>query len=128
MRTLSIVVVLETRQLFLQVSWVPKRYAIKILAPDRPDQPFDEWVGHWHIRHCLDLLDFEDPKICFPALKLKERVVIRTQIGGRCCSFDDPAEHQADSRAIDGSPVHGESNDSSCTLVHDDHDPVRTKA
>ena len=37
-----IVINLEVLQLALQVELVPKEHVVKILAPDRADQPFDK--------------------------------------------------------------------------------------
>ena len=49
---------------------------------------------------------------------------IGTQVRWRRLSTDDSPEHPTDGWPIDSSFVDGKSNDASCTLVHDDHDPV----
>jgi hypothetical protein len=57
-------------------------------------------------------------------MESEQWVIVGTQVSGWCCAADDPAEHSAHGWAIECSPVDGKSDDSSCALVHDDHDPV----
>ncbi|MGH8508134.1 MAG: hypothetical protein ACREVH_05385 [Gammaproteobacteria bacterium] len=55
---MGIVIVAEFVQLLRQVDRVPKEHPIKILAPNRPDQPFDERMRNRDVGNRLDLLGF----------------------------------------------------------------------
>ncbi len=74
--TSLIVIILEIRQLLMKINGIPEERAIEVFAPDRPDQSFDEWMGHRDIRHGFDFLDLEDPQIREPPVKPKERIVV----------------------------------------------------
>jgi hypothetical protein len=50
-------------QLARQVHGVPEKYPIKVLTPDRSDQPFDERMRDLSVRNRLDLLDFQHAQI-----------------------------------------------------------------
>jgi hypothetical protein len=46
MDAVSIVVSLEVIELSLQIGDIPEQNPVEILAPDGPDQPFDEGMGN----------------------------------------------------------------------------------
>jgi hypothetical protein len=52
-----VVIVLVFFQLARQVHGVPEEYSIKVLMPDRSDQPFDKRMRDRSVRNRLDLLD-----------------------------------------------------------------------
>ena len=66
-----IVIILEICQLLMKINGIPEERAIEVFAPDRPDQSFDEWMGHRDIRHGFDFLDLEDLQISEPPMKPK---------------------------------------------------------
>lgn len=68
---IRVVVVFEFDQLACQVHSIPEEYPIKVLPPDRSDQPFDKRMGDRSIRHRLDLLDLENAQVGQPAVKAK---------------------------------------------------------
>lgn len=124
MRTLTVVIVLETREFSLQILRIPKWHMIEVLAPDRADKSLDERMRNWHVWNGLDFFDLKDAQVGFPAVELEQRIVIRTEVVGRRRTANDPAEHPAGSCSIKRSLVGGEADDSAGALVHDDHDPV----
>ena len=77
MHAVRVVVICECVQLTRQVDRVPEKLAVQIFATDRADQPFDERMRHWRVRNRLDLLELEDAKVGEPAVKAKQRIVIR---------------------------------------------------
>jgi hypothetical protein len=70
-------VIADVPELALEVPRVPEGGMVGSLAPDRPDQSFDEWVGHRHEGYGLDLCDAQNPEAGLPPVELQERVVIR---------------------------------------------------
>src|SRR5580704_17962633 len=74
---ITVVVNLVTIELPLQIALVPKQSLIEAFAPDGPDQPLDESVRTGSAGNGLDLINLKDPKVRPPALKTKQRVVIR---------------------------------------------------
>ena len=51
MDAIRVVIVREFAQLARQIRGVPEEYAIEILAPDRPNQAFDERMRDWSVRN-----------------------------------------------------------------------------
>jgi hypothetical protein len=76
MNAISAVVVLELVQLPLKINRVPEEGAIKILASNRPDQPFNERVRHRGVGHRLDFLDLEHAQVGKPSVESEQRIVI----------------------------------------------------
>ena len=95
MDAIRVAIVPELAQFSRQVHGVPEEYPIKVLTPDRSDQPFDERMRNWHIRNRLDLLDLEDGQVGELAVEAKQRVVVGTQVPGKRLSGDDLIEHPA---------------------------------
>ena len=79
MNAMSIIVVFVFLQLARQVCGIPKEYAIKILAPDCSDEPFDKRMGDRSVRNRLDLLDLNHAQVGEPTAKAEERIVIGTK-------------------------------------------------
>jgi hypothetical protein len=76
-------------------------------------------------RDGFQLGDFKDPQVGAPLPELKQRIVIAAQIERPAIiAGNDFVEHPADSGPVDISGVHSESDDTSCELIDDDHDPV----
>jgi len=64
-------------ELAFEVALVPKPDPIQILAPDGSDQPLDESMQTGRCGNGLDLIDFEYPKVRSPAMKAKQRIMVR---------------------------------------------------
>ncbi len=61
MASAVVVIYFEIAQLPCQIERIPEEHTIKILAPNRPDQSFDERVRNWDVWNRLDLIDLEHP-------------------------------------------------------------------
>ena len=70
---MRVVIISEFIQLPRQVDGVPEEYAIKVLAPDCSDQPFDERMRDRSVGDRLDLLDLEDAQVGEPAVEAPGR-------------------------------------------------------
>src|SRR6516225_9728298 len=62
-RPITVIVLLEFEELHLQVSDRPEERAVETFAPNRSNQPFDEWMRERYVRHRLDFLHVEYPQI-----------------------------------------------------------------
>jgi len=82
MTPILVVKYLVVFELPLEIGLVPKPDPIQILAPNGSDQPLDERMRTWRSGNGLDLIDFEYPKVCSPAMKAKERIVVRGKMPG----------------------------------------------
>lgn len=72
----------------------------------------------------LDLFDFEYSQVGFPAMVLKQRVIIRTQVLGPLMAGSRIVEHAAKHLAINVASMCIEADDPAGVLVHYDHYPV----
>ena len=77
---MDIVIISEFVQFPRQVGRVPEEHAIKILAPNRPDQSFNERMRHRDVRDRLDLLDIAHAQVGKPTVKAKQRIVVATEV------------------------------------------------
>src|SRR5262249_22114670 len=60
------VVNLELDELTLQVTAIPKQHVVEEFSPHRPNQALHEWLGQRYVRHGLDFVDLQNPKIGHP--------------------------------------------------------------
>jgi hypothetical protein len=127
MRAMFVVVLRELDELPLEIIGGPEQQAIETLTPYSPDQPFDNRVGTRHVRHRLDLADVEDPQVRLPLMKPVQRIVVRTEVGGRGLVAGRMIEHPTQRHPVHDTTVHGETHDTSCPMVHNDEHPVRVK-
>ena len=77
MTAILVVEHLVVLELAFEVALVPKPDPIQILAPDGSDQPLDESMRTGRCENGLDLIDFEYPKVRSPAMKAKQRIMVR---------------------------------------------------
>ena len=70
----------ELFQFSRQVRGIPEQYAVKVLTPDRADQPFYEGMGNWDVRNRLDLVDLEYAQVGEPPVESKYRIVVGAQV------------------------------------------------
>ena len=92
--TMGVVIARECVQLSRQVRGVPEEHLIEVLAPDRSDQPFDEWMRHWSIRNRLDLVDLEDAQVGEPAVEAEQRVVVGADVFRSPCALTPLGERE----------------------------------
>ena len=76
------------------------------------------------MRHRLDLINLQKPKIRRPPMRLEQRIVIRTEMSRRAPTVNGGVEHSAEAGAIDHAAVDAESDDATRELVHDHEHPV----
>jgi hypothetical protein len=63
MCSMTVIVPLEIEELHLQISGRPEEHQVQTFAPNRANQPLDEWMRERHVRHGLDFLHVEYPQI-----------------------------------------------------------------
>ena len=98
---MSVVVNLVAVELSFQIALVPKQRLIEVFAPDGPDQALDESMRPGCAGNGLDLINLKDPKVRQPALKTKQRIVIRGKIFRHALSRDCAVEHPADAGTVE---------------------------
>ena len=80
MHAMCVVIVSEFSQLPGEIGDVPEEHAIEKLAPNRPDQPFDERMRHRGVGDRLDLLDLEYAQVGEPTVEAEQWVVIGAEV------------------------------------------------
>ena len=124
MDAIRVVIVLVFLQLARQVHGVPEKYPIKVLTPDRSDQPFDERMRDRSVRNRLDLLDLQHAQIGEPTVKAKERIVIGTEVFRLGSPGGGAIEHAAHRHAINACGGDAKPDDATSEDVHDQHHPM----
>src|SRR5712691_337851 len=76
------------------------------------------------MRHGLDFVDLQNPKIRRPTVRLEQRIMIGTEMSRCAPSMNGAVEHAADVGAIDGTTVHADSDEATGELVDDHEHPV----
>ncbi len=66
MIAILIVVVLELRELSLEIARCPKETMIEEFAPDCADYPFYKRMGHRHVGNRLDFFNLKNAEIGLP--------------------------------------------------------------
>jgi len=84
MASSPVVISPELSQLPLKINRNPEKHAVKALAPDRPDQPFDERVRDRDVRNRLDRIDLQNPQVREPPVKAKQRIVVSAEVFRFC--------------------------------------------
>ena len=74
------VVNLELGKLAFQITGIPEQHLVEEFSPHRPDQALYKGVRQGHVRHGLDFIDLENPKVRLPPVSLEERVMIGAQM------------------------------------------------
>jgi len=71
------------------------------------------------MRHGLDFVDLENPKVRRPTVRLEERIMIGADMPGCALTVDGSVEHAANVDACDGgSSVHANADEATRKLVH----------
>src|SRR6266852_1897662 len=76
------------------------------------------------MRHSLHFVDLENPEVCFPTVRLEERIMIGAEMPRCVLTMDGGVEHAADVGAIDGTTMHADSDEATGERVHDHEHPV----
>ena len=76
-------------------------------------------------RDRFQLVDFKNPQIRFPAMKLEQRIIIGAQVGRDALSGDGMVKHSAQRYPIDRTYLNAEADDPASELIHHDEDPMR---
>ena len=103
---------------------IPEQHMVEEFAPHRPDHALDERVRQRHVRHGLDLVDLENPKVRPPTVCLEQWIMIGAQMSRRALTMDGGVEHATNVDAGDGSAVHADADETTRELVHDHEHPV----
>src|SRR5271157_4368532 len=98
---ISVVVGFVAFELPFKIALVPKQSVIQVLAPYGPDQSLDESMRTGCAGNGLDLINLKYPKIRQPALKTKQRIVIRGEVFRHGLFRDHAIEHPADAGTVE---------------------------
>jgi len=111
--------VAEASQFPGQIHGVPEEDPSEILAPNRPNQPFDKGMRSRSVRNRLDLLDLGDPKVGEPAVEAEQWVMIGAEVSWRGLSSDGVIEHPTYGYAVDVSTFDAKADDAAGEYFHD---------
>ena len=95
MHAMRVVKRLEFGKFSPQIRGTPEGHLVEILAPQGADEAFHEWVRDRRVGHGLDFIDFEYAQIGFPAVELKQWIVIGTERAGSTVPADSGIEQAA---------------------------------
>src|SRR6266496_2397873 len=76
------------------------------------------------MRHGLDFVDLQNPKVRRPTVRLEQRIMIGTETSRCALTMNCGVEHAAEVGAIDRTAVHTDSDEATRALVHDHEHPV----
>jgi hypothetical protein len=71
------------------------------------------------MRHGLEFVDLQNPKVRPPTVRLEERILIGAEMPRCALPMDGRVEHAAAIGGRDGSPVHADTDEATRELVHD---------
>jgi len=63
------------------------------------------------MRHGLDFVDLQNPKVRRPTVRLKQRIMIGTEMSRCTPTMNGGVEHATEAGAIDGPAMHAETDD-----------------
>ncbi|MFT5394401.1 MAG: hypothetical protein ACI8PT_004612 [Gammaproteobacteria bacterium] len=125
MNALSVVLELEVGEFWLKVARVSKQNVIEKLSPSGANQPFNEGMRNPDVGNRFDFVDFQYPQVGLPAMKLKQRVLIGTEISRWTLPIKNVIEHAAHGGPIDVTAMNAEPDYATRELIHEDQYPVR---
>jgi hypothetical protein len=76
------------------------------------------------MRHGLDFVDRQNPKVCPPTVRFEQRIMIGTEMSRCAPTMYGGVEHAAEVGARDRTAMHGDSDEATRELVHDHQHPV----
>ena len=125
MRAMVVEVGPEIEQLVFEICSRPEQRVIQILASNRADQPFHEWMGQGNVGDGLDLCHLQYPQIGSPLVEPVERIIVGAEVvRQRALASNGAVEHPTKCDTTDGASVDADANDSARVLIHDGQDPV----
>src|ERR1035438_2043770 len=104
------IIPLEEHQLSLRILYVPNEQMVQIFSAYRPDESFHEGMRPRNVRHRLHRFHPQHPEVGFPALELKQRILVEAEPDGEALTGHGLVEHATESRAIDGDRLHPEAD------------------
>jgi hypothetical protein len=110
-------------ELPLKITPGPKEGLIEALAPYGPDQSLNESVGTGRTGNRFNLANVKHAKIRQPAMKAKQRIMIRGEVARQCLLCDRSIEHPADRGTVEVRRGNTKADDAAAEDVHHDHDP-----
>ena len=111
-------------QFVRQVSGIPEEDLVKELPTEPSDQPFNERMGHGHIRGGLDLLDLQNTKIGLLLRESEKRIIVTAEVLRRSDARNGLGEHPAKCNAINSADLNTKVDDPQCVLIHHHHHPM----
>ena len=98
---------LELAKLRVQVGRRPEQQPVQTFKTNRPNQSFDERMRPWNFRNRFDFFYVQDSQICFPLMKLVQRIMVGTEILRESGHASDRLlEHPTQRLAIDSAGVY----------------------
>src|SRR4030095_3916165 len=76
------------------------------------------------MRHGLDFVDLQNPKVRRPPVCLEQGIMVGTEISRCAPTMNGGVEHATDIGGIDRTTVHAESYEATRELVHEHEHPV----
>ena len=76
------------------------------------------------MRHGLNVVDFQNPKMGRPTVRLEHWIVVRAEMSRDALPVDPCIKHAAHVNARDGTTMHAEPDETARELIQDDQDPV----
>ena len=82
-------------------------------------------MGSRRIRNRFQFVDFENPEIRFPAMKVEKRIIVGAEVARDSLSGDSVIEHSAQRYPIYRTCLDAETDDAPGELIHHHEDPMR---
>ena len=79
------------------------------------------------MRHRLEFVDLENPKVGHPPVRLEYGIMIRTETSRDALAMNRGVEHTAHVSAGNGTAMHADADEATRELVHDYEHPVAPK-
>ena len=76
------------------------------------------------MRHGLDFIDLQNPKVRRPTVRFEQRIAIGAEMSRSAPTMNGDVEQAADVGAIDGATMHADADEATGELVHDYEHPV----
>src|SRR5260370_37752688 len=79
------------------------------------------------MRHGLDFVDLQNPKVRRPPVRLEQRIMIGTEMSRRAPTMNGGVEHATEVGAVDRAAVQADSDEATRELVHHHEHPVASE-
>jgi hypothetical protein len=127
MCAVTVIVPLEIEELYLEISGRPEEGAVHTFALNRANQPFNEGMREWRVRHRLDFFHVEDSQIRLPLVEPIQGIMVRADVCRRGLASSRSIEHPAQPEAIHVAAMHAKADDATCALIHHYENPMRAE-